>query len=228
MGYTTEFDGRMKICGQVPNLATEEFEDASLDDFEGFLNGNYFNKEIDIEKTKKMTTGDYKPMPFLVNPSEFIVDDLTPVGLLIMINFMNRTRRMKRNVSILDERGDYFGKEGAYFFYDEMLRNFGQVHDETVKLDNGGDYNKPSSLQPGLWCQWILTEEDKTDENGNDVIDIYLKWDGGEKFYHYSEWLKLINNLLKTKGMFLNGEISYQGEDGDDSGILVINNGVYF
>lgn len=38
------------------------------------------------------------------------------------------------------------------------------------------DYNSQPSSQPGLWCQWVPSEDGKG-----------IEWDGGEKFYAYTE-----------------------------------------
>ena len=67
---------------------------------------------------------------------------------------------------------------------------------------------------PGLWCQWVINEDDE------------LVWDGGEKFYNYTEWLKyLINRFFEPWGVTLNGRITWAGEDRNDRGqINVIDN----
>jgi hypothetical protein len=53
-----------------------------------------------------------------------------------------------------------------------------------------------------------------------------LEWDGGEKFYHYVEWLQyLIENFFSRWGIEINGTVKWQGEDMDDRGrIEVVQN----
>jgi len=115
---------------------------------------------------------------------------------------LNETRRMARNV-------EGYGVEGEFFF-DES--NFGQNRNSNII-----DYNRPPSTQPGLWCQWRPTQNRKG-----------IKWDEGEKFYNYIEWLQyIIDNFLKEKGYILNGSVNWQGERNEDIGtIQVIENNI--
>lgn len=125
----------------------------------------------------------------------------------------NRTRRMERNPDVADTFADPkrlavrlpIGRDGGYFVGSE--NDFGQTRDASVT-----DYNSPPGGQPGLWCGWTVTAE-------------YLEHDGGEKFYNYVEWLQyLIQNFFEPWGVRLNGEISWIGEDSDDTGIIVVTN----
>lgn len=103
---------------------------------------------------------------------------------------------------------------------------------------------------PDLWCQWVPSDD------GTQV-----KWDGGEKFYYYTEWMKyLIHHFLmpgakchdavpavatnpgtaviraseaewthremNPAGHVLNGVISWQGEEPDDMGRIVVKDNV--
>lgn len=109
------------------------------------------------------------------------------------------TRRMKRKLP------STFGVEGE--FYVDGGGMMGQDHDESVI-----DYNSPPSTQPGLWCQWVPTE----DGTG-------IEWDGGEKFYNYVEWLEyIISKVLAPKNYKLSGKISWRGEDFDDRGTITV------
>lgn len=123
-----------------------------------------------------------------------------------------KTRRMKRDVSILKSmgyKGDY-GVDGEFFVYG--AGDFGQGYDESII-----DFNRPPKTQPGLWCQWIPTED-----------RAHIEWDGGEKFYNYKEWLKyIIDNILKPRGYLLSGEVTYQGEDFGDFGEIVLKNNIF-
>ena len=55
--------------------------------------------------------------------------------------------------------------------------------------------NAPARTQPGLWCEWEITETE-------------LRWNEAEKFYDYEAWLEyLINHFFEPLGYVLNGEI---------------------
>lgn len=119
------------------------------------------------------------------------------------IEKLSSTRRMARNV------GPEFGVEGE--FYVDGGGDFGQAHE-----DNVIDHNVPPKTQPGLWCQWVPTE----DGTG-------LEWDGNEKFYYYVEWLEYIINSVfphiledGDEPLVLNGDVEWYGEDADDRGII--------
>jgi len=116
----------------------------------------------------------------------------------------NETRRMKRNLP------PQFGIDGE--FYVDGGGFCGQDHE-----DNIVDFNSPPSTQPGLWCQWRPTED-----------RLGIEWDGGEKFYEYTEWLKyIVQRFLAPKDYILNGVVKYWGEDRDDFGVIsVIDNSI--
>lgn len=152
----------------------------------------------------------------------------------------NRTRRMKRDPLLAEQMPDPvrvsaglpIGNDGGFFVGN--TENYGQNDDKSVLSHNtapgqvdwiaGGDFDKiwngnerlisEGKCQPGLWCQWTISEE-------GDLV-----WDEGEKFYNYTEWLKyLIENFLKPWGYVINGEVSYWGEDRSDHGVIkVVNN----
>ena len=114
----------------------------------------------------------------------------------------NETRRMARNVD------EAFGIEGEFYVLGTGF--FGQDHEANVI-----DYNTAPVTQPGLWCQWTPNEDGTA-----------IEWDGGEKFYYYSEWLfYLINKILAPNGYVLNGTVTWQGEETGDVGkIKVVDN----
>jgi hypothetical protein len=135
------------------------------------------------------------------------------------INYLktfSATRRVMRDPSKLKNMPDPvreavglpIGEHGCYYVGD--AENYGQN-------DNGSviDMNKPPHGQPGLWTQWVPTED-----------GIGIEWDGGEKFYYYVEWMKyLLEHFIKHWGLVANGEITWSGEDRDDMGkIIVIDN----
>jgi hypothetical protein len=127
----------------------------------------------------------------------------------------SRTRRMKRNPAILQSIPDParaavnlpVGEEGCYFV--------NQQWDEDSEVSIV-DYNRPPKTQPGLWCKWVPT----ADGGG-------IKWNGVEKFYDYIEWLQyLIENFIEPWGYVLRGEVNWQGEREEDTGMIRVENNV--
>jgi hypothetical protein len=121
------------------------------------------------------------------------------------LKLFNETRRMQRNTD------EVFGKDGEFFVFGGG--SFGQDHEPNVI-----DFNQPPSTQPSLWNQWTPTED-----------GMAIEWDGGEKFYSYTEWLVyLIHKILAPNGYVLNGAVTWQGEETGDVGeIFVENNRVF-
>lgn len=127
----------------------------------------------------------------------------------------NETRRMKRDASKTRKRPDPIrkavglavGLEGGYFVGETGYS--GQ--------DRGSDVidgNSPPEGQPGLWCKWMPSED-----------RLGIEWDGVEKFYDYTEWLRyLIEHFLAPAGYVLEGEVEWQGEEPDDIGKIVVKN----
>lgn len=118
------------------------------------------------------------------------------------LTLLNETRRMKRNVD------EAFGIDGEFFVFG--TGSYGQDQDNSIV-----DYNQQPSTQPSLWCQWVPNEDGTA-----------IEWDGGEKFYAYSEWLfYLITKILAPNGYTLNGTVVWQGEETGDVGkIHVVDN----
>lgn len=123
-------------------------------------------------------------------------------------------RHMRRDVEKIKEvfpnwernclNGD-LGNEGEFFV--GGIGFMGQDRDDSIL-----DYNYSPKTQPGLWCQWEITED------GTELV-----WDEGEKFYHYIEWLQyMINNFFNPAGYILNGEVTWNGEDDDDLGVIIV------
>ena len=145
--------------------------------------------------------------------------DVAPRLTPEMIDYLNRfscTRRMARDSEIIkdvfpDWQDNCFfgnlGEEGEYFI--GGVGAFGQDRDESVI-----DHNNAPASQPGLWCQWVPTEDGSA-----------IEWDGGEKFYAYVPWLQyIIEHFLSPEGYVLNGEVEYRGEDFDDRGVICVEN----
>jgi len=81
------------------------------------------------------------------------------------------------------------------------------------QFENLTETNLPG--QPDSYCQWVLTPDCRG-----------IKWDGGEKFYHYEEWLQyLMDTFLKHEGITLSGEVKFKGEDPGDRGVLTVKDG---
>lgn len=121
---------------------------------------------------------------------------------IAFINKFAATRRMDR-------------EEGPYFVDGPGL--CGQGGTPGIR-----DYNRPPKGQPGLWCQWVATEDGQ-----------FIEWDGGEKFYASVDWMiYLIEHFLARhacadlpflqKNHVLNGEILAQGESINDRWKLIV------
>ncbi len=122
------------------------------------------------------------------------------------LNKFSETRRMVRR------NGPYYiGGKG----------DFGQAREEDVI-----DYNKPPDGQPGLWCQWVASNDGTT-----------IEWDFGEKFYHAAAWMEYIiehffgsDPIAKQdnehfdflQGHTINGTIEAIGEERDDLWKIVV------
>ena len=136
-------------------------------------------------------------------------------GFRNYINAFSETRHMKRNVDKIKEVYPHWeyncfngnlGTEGEYF-----IETDGDLFGNASIIE----VNEPARTQPGLWCQWRVTDDCSA-----------LEWDGVEKFYKYTEWLQyLIDNFIGPCGYKLNGDVEWQGEESDDRGIIhVVNN----
>ena len=128
------------------------------------------------------------------------------------------SRRMKRDPTIASNFPDplrnavglCIGAEGD-FYVGGAAQDCGQAHDSSVL-----DYNKPPAGQPGLWVQWEPSED-----------GAHIRWDGGEKFYNYVEWLEYyIQNFFIPWGITLNGTVRWRGEDFDDVGTIEVEDNV--
>lgn len=119
-----------------------------------------------------------------------------------LLRGIGTTRRMKR--AGLDTR---YGIDGE-FFYNPHSDCYGQERDPSIV-----DYNAPPSTQPGLWCQWVPSDDRQS-----------LMWDGQEKFYAYIAWVKyLIEKIIIPRGYTLTGHVYWQGQDTDDFGTIAVN-----
>lgn len=133
------------------------------------------------------------------------------------INKFSDTRRMLRDNNKIKElfpnwselcfNGE-LGENGEYFIGGGE-NYFGDAKDHSVV-----DHNRAGN-QPGLWCQWIINDNNE------------LVWDEGEKFYNYVEWLEyLIEHFFAPLGYVLEGTVFYDGEDSDDFGKIIVKDNV--
>lgn len=123
------------------------------------------------------------------------------------LKHFNETRRMARN------QPKEFGIQGEFYVGSHDDGRMGQS-------DRGNviDHNSPPSTQPGLWCQWTPSED-----------GTQIEWDGGEKFYYYTEWLLyLIHKILAPNGYVLNGQVTWQGEETGDVGEIYVEDNKVF
>jgi hypothetical protein len=98
--------------------------------------------------------------------------------------------------------------EGKFEFSREL------TGEERQRLERVGDEDwrkVPNSDAPGYYCQWIS-------EDG-----LTLEWDGNEKFYEYIGWLEwLIKKFFEPRGIKLNGEVEWSGEEKGDVGKIIV------
>jgi hypothetical protein len=161
---------------------------------------------------------------------EFKLDKTLTVEHANYLLAFNFTRRMKRHAlkaakladPIREAAGLPVGDSGGYYVGGARIEKgnvvdapgnegFGMAMDPSVV-----DINVAPFGQPGLWCQWVPTEDRKG-----------IAWDGGEKFYSYEGWLRyLIKHFLKPWGYKLNGEVRWMGEESSDRGTIVVKDNV--
>lgn len=145
---------------------------------------------------------------------EFKLDRQLEPQHLAYLKAFNRTRRMKRDEKKVEKLPDEvrlnaglpIGEQGGYYVGSTGHR--GQDFGNTSILD----HNAPPAEQPGLWCQWEPGEDGQS-----------IRWDEGEKFYDYVEWLEyIIEHFLAPWDYKLNGSVSWQGEDDTDIGVIKV------
>lgn len=112
------------------------------------------------------------------------------------------------------------GKDGQYYLTDyvgDFFRGPNRKRLRELQGQDNFDYNcTPSEDVPGLWCQWVPSE---------DLMG--LEWDQGEKFYNYVEWIEyLIDNFLAPQGYTVNGSVRWRGESFDDIGVIDVTDNI--
>lgn len=131
------------------------------------------------------------------------------------VNALASTRRMGRDVEKLQKMPDPLREAVGLPLGVEGEFCVGGKDDWNNRDGSIIDYNKPPSTQPGLWLQWVPSD------NGKEIM-----WDGGEKFYSYVEWLQYLQaSILEPWGIVLNGQLKWRGEDSLDRGLIEVKNG---
>lgn len=99
------------------------------------------------------------------------------------------------------------------------------THKEWMELTRLGNYE---SYDDGYYAEFTETPETipqsynqwEPNKEGTQLV-----WNGGEKFYDYVHWLRwLAKHYLTPKGIVLNGEIRFQGEEFGDVGVITATN----
>ena len=207
MGYTTDFSGSLSLS---KNLTPEQFDYINL-----FSNTRRMKR--DVNKLMELYNGKYGYPQTDLSVDELVLNHET--GLFEQPSiaekiygidgsfFVKNDGVMTKDDSIIDHNTP----PGQIDLYERSLGRTGIVH----RFDVNEQRIKDNLCQPGLWCQWIVEQTD------NNQI---LVWDGGEKFYKYTEWLQyLITNFFNPWGVLLNGKIEWYGENDDDYGVIIVD-----
>jgi hypothetical protein len=101
--------------------------------------------------------------------------------------------------------------------------------DDVYHGKTGGGCDRPDRTSvPGVWNQWELENPERPYlRRGARPAYTYIRWNEGEKFYQYAEWLQYLIALIKLdhpKSTF-DGTIQWAGEESDDIGQLSVVNG---
>jgi hypothetical protein len=217
MGYTTDFEGKLSLSKELTVKQKEYIN----------LFSSTRRMKRDVNKLMELYGGKYgypqSESNLLPTSENKGVGDMVENPTTGVFEEVNQASAEK-----------IYGKDGEFFVKDDG--DMGQRGDASV-IDNNTPpgqlgYNditsfddrwsenerrsKAGECQPGLWCNWVINDENE------------LEWNGAEKFYSYVEWLKyLIKNFFQPWGVLLNGEIEWTGEDSSDMGkIVVVNNEV--
>lgn len=189
MGYTTDFEGAFTL---TPAATREQV---------AYINA--FSRTRRMKRNAELTTQRPDPireavgLPVGEDGCYFVGADLANHGQEFNAPDVIDSNEPPGAPTFEQFRGSDFLK--SYSAFDKALKD---------AIKNGS--------QPGLWCQWELTDSGEQ-----------LEWDGSEKFYNYVEWLRyLINNFFAPWGITLNGEIEWFGEDRNDRGKIVVTNNV--
>ena len=212
MGYSTDFYGGFKLS----RTATEQ-EKNYINTFSGTR-----RMKRDVNKLMELYNGKHGLPNFsLTQEQKDLLQKLKDTGLEVKYKQIVENRTAEQ----------IYGNDGEYFAMDD--KQSGQSRDSSIidyneapghltgnNLDWGYRWKEnqrriqTGECQPSLWCQWIISDD------GN-----LLEWDGGEKFYYYTEWLKyMIKHFFTPWEIILNGQIEWEGEDRNDRGKIIVEN----
>jgi uncharacterized protein (TIGR02996 family) len=201
VGYTTTFEGRFDVYRPEGPLMAE------------FLRAIYAGDEAArrafIDWLQEQ--GDPRGEQAAREPAKLLkLFGLRPEHAAYLRQFGD-TRRMKRDAALLEGVADPVreavgvpvGVEGAWFVGSDEY--FGPGAHPSIL-----DPNRPPKGQPGLYCQWVPSEDGTA-----------IEWDGVEKFYDYVPWLRyVLQHFLIPWGYVVNGRMEWQGEDPSDEGTI--------
>lgn len=188
MGYSTDFWGSLSLSRQLTDVEK-----------------NYINK---LSETRRMKR------------------DVNKLMEMFNGEFGHPTPKSNTPEGIYGRDGEYFVGGGGFAGQDNDESVLDYNHQPgSIPYDSNVDFTthffenqkrvENGECQPGLWCQWIINDENE------------LEWDNGEKFYNYIEWLKyLIEHFFEPWGVLLNGEIEWSGEEYDDKGVIRVTDNV--
>ena len=215
MGYTTDFVGSFKLSRPTTKVEKD------------YINTLTSTRRMrrDVNKLMGLYNGQHGLPRILVVTDEAkeLVAKLEELGYKVELSLGDTDTRTPDEI---------YGKEGEFFCYDEG--DYGQARDYSII-----DYNTPPNqisfndvkytdywkenqrridnglCQPALLNGWVISDD------GTE-----LEWNGGEKFYYYTQWLQyMIDNFFSKWGIMLNGTVQWSGEETNDVGkIIVVDN----
>jgi hypothetical protein len=137
---------------------------------------------------------------------------------------------LKRSANALEDEPDPLreavglplGQDACYFVGDVAKGHDAYDHPSVI------DHTAQPAGQPSQRCQWIPSPARQflVGSEGASVVERaqWIGWDGEEKFYGYVEWLEyMIKHFLEPWGYKLTGSVEWEGEDGEDRGIISIS-----
>lgn len=131
-----------------------------------------------------------------------------------LLKGLSKTRRVAYDVDKLIADGlgtkESLGIQGE-FFVKGSYNSYGKEFKEYVV-----EVNIPPYTQPGLWCNWTVSEDKKA-----------LQWTRDEKSYAGHEWIKyIVKKILEPRGYVANGIVNWDCQATGKHHTLVDNNRV--
>lgn len=97
---------------------------------------------------------------------------------------------------------------------EQNLHVFKSFMDELYDTRHGDDAHEDPGF-PSFYCQWVFDDHTST-----------IQWDGGEKFYGYVEWMKIVCKKADHFGLVCNGKVRWQGENLADTGVITVEDNI--